>query len=138
MIKTDHEQTLQVAFTLLELIITVIILTILAGFAIQGFQRTIQGTREKEVRINLIAIKTAQMIYFSQNGQYYSAADIAHINTGLNLAITPSDPINFFYACTTTLAPPAYTCTAGYGIWSYAIDQNMDIPACQTLGACVP
>jgi prepilin-type N-terminal cleavage/methylation domain-containing protein len=129
-------------FTLMELIITVIIVGILASFVIRGFQRTVQGAKEKEAKINLLAIKTAQVIYKEKQGNYYPPSGMvncASINTNLNLSIT-ENPDSVQYICSYG-PPPSYTCTAVYsknGVWQwkYDIQPSWDIPVCT--GGAVP
>lgn len=132
------------SFTLIELMITIIIIGIISVFTIRGFQRTLQSAKEKEAKINLLAIKAGQEIYHANHGVYVPPGDIAlgcpaiglfaipvHLNCHLGLNIV-ENPDSVIYFCSNG---NGYTCTAVYlknGTvqWSYQIQRTWDIPTC--------
>lgn len=130
----------ELSFTLIELMITVLIVGILATFVTLGFQRTIQGAREKETRLNLIILKTGQTLYKQHHGAYYPnitgwLAGISALNSNLDLNIIENP--NFFYACEKQLSN--YTCYGSYngnGAFQYRITNNDDVPICNY--GCLP
>lgn len=124
----------RLALTLMELLITVVILGILAGFTVRGFEKTVDNARRKEARINLVAIKAGEVIYNKKYNGYFPGtgpdAEIAEINTNLNLSIMQN--ANFYYRCYHKDDPTNFCCKAehtGNPSWIYVIDHTMDMPA---------
>lgn len=134
------------SFTLIELMITIIIIGIISVFTIRGFQKTIQGAKEKEAKINLLAIKAGQEIHHTNHGVYLPPGNpsqnqacgviglfaiVGHINCYLGLNIVEnSDSVTYF--CSNG---NGYTCTAAYlknGTlqWYYQIQRTWDVPVC--------
>ena len=87
-------------FSLMEAIVTVVILGVLASVGIPSFQNMMKDTKIKDASTNLLILYTAEKIYFNENGNYFQGANVAALNTGLNLGIIPGDT---FYACNATL-----------------------------------
>ncbi len=86
------------SFTLIELMIVVVIIGIIAGFAIPGYEKAI--TRQKVKRLILTAnlIAGAQEIYKAKNGQYGCQAvcsSLADINSNLGINIMPEAGVNY-------------------------------------------
>lgn len=103
----------QSAFTLLELIIVIVIIGILATFAMPQFIVTKERALDKEAIANLKLIAAAERIYRMENGRYYPSpaateSDAGNINTNLKLFLTET---NWDYSITTT-GDPADTFTA--------------------------
>ena len=99
------------SFTLTELIVVVIIIGIIASFAIPNYGRTIERAHWRDAETNLLAIHAADRIYFSENGQYWPhglPGALADINHDLRLSIIPN---GMTYSCT-NVTPTDYTCTA--------------------------
>lgn len=83
------------SFTLVELIIVVIIIGILATFAMPAFRVTQERALDNEAKANLKLIQAAQKIYRMEMGSYYppsgSTSDIATINQNLKLSLTATN-----------------------------------------------
>jgi prepilin-type N-terminal cleavage/methylation domain-containing protein len=79
------------ALTLLELIVTIVIIGILSSIAMPTFTKMMETTRAKEARTALQQIRTAERIYHSGESTYLPLPlgtvedDIAVINTELNI-----------------------------------------------------
>jgi len=80
------------AFTLLELLIVVILVAIIASFAIPKYYKAVEKSIEKDIITNLLSIHTANEMYRAQANRYRSGpyADVGAINTAFDLIITSS------------------------------------------------
>jgi len=68
-------------FTLMEVMIVVVILGILITAAYPGLNKYLVGSRQTEAKANLMAIYTAQKIYYASNRSYTS--DLQLLGIGL-------------------------------------------------------
>jgi prepilin-type N-terminal cleavage/methylation domain-containing protein len=75
------------AFTILELMISVLIVGIIAAFALPDYRKSLDRTMEEDMIRQLQIIYTAENTYFSLHDQYLIAAGLDDINTGLGLDI---------------------------------------------------
>jgi len=73
------------AVTLLELVVTVVILGILVGIAVPVYTKAITRAKVKEAERGLIAIYAAQKNYKLKYGGYYGNLDVNLINSNLHL-----------------------------------------------------
>ena len=82
------------AFTLLELLVTLVVVGILAGLALPLFPKALESTRAKEAEAALRQIRAAERIYRTKEGYYYPhhtdavnnpETDVATINSFLKL-----------------------------------------------------
>jgi len=140
------------AFTLIELIVTLIIIGILAALSLPQFGKTREHALGKEAIANLKLIAAAEKIYRMEavTGYYPIPAGIvndtggnAAINTNLRLSIPlGTSPLytdrNWNYsvsgAANTFSSTATRTATGGsYSGCTYTIDQSTDAP---TTGGC--
>lgn len=77
-------------FTLIELMIVVAILGVLAATAIPTFQRMQMRSKTSEVKVNIVAIRIAEVAYRSEFGSFLSA-QVSPVSYGGNTAIPFSD-----------------------------------------------
>ncbi len=104
---------------MLEALLTVIVIAVLASFAIPGFLKATEGSKDKEAQVVLEQIQAAERLYEVKFHQYYPAAgsvtDIATINQALRLNIEPERNWDYtvealgvddFRAVATRLSPP--------------------------------
>ena len=80
----------QTAFTLVELMIVVIIIAIIAAFAIPNYSKSVERAYQRDAIANLTTLHGANQIYRAQNGSFWPAAGSATytvINTTLGLAL---------------------------------------------------
>ncbi len=104
---------LKKAFTMMEVMVVVIILSVMASFAIPNFTRTIERTHRDDATNQLIAINSANRIYRARNGRFWppdtNTYNLALINTNLGLNIIAS---GMTYTCRGTATGTTYDCTA--------------------------
>jgi len=107
-------------FTLMELMIVIVIIGVLASFALPNFRNTINRSQCNDARAQLIALHGANAIYRAQNDEYLPGAAIntAAINAGLHVNLiesaytysyTRSDTTH--YAVTASRTSPVNTIT---------------------------
>lgn len=87
------------SFTLMELLIVVIIIGVIAGFAIPGYQKTMARQKVKRLILTATLIGGAQEIYKAKNGRYWGIPDgpddATSINAGLGLNIIPEEGVSY-------------------------------------------
>ncbi|MCM8801528.1 MAG: type II secretion system GspH family protein [Candidatus Omnitrophica bacterium] len=88
-------------FTLLEIIITVIILGILVSIALPNYLKAKEKALDKEAIANLKLIRSAEITYRMEWGSFYPSAgsesNIANINSNLKLALPSGSNRNWNY-----------------------------------------
>ena len=99
-------------YTMTELLITLTIITILAGLAIPAYQRTVELSRRNEAITTLNVIHMGEKIFRINNGTFWDGgnnATVAAIDTALNVDIVPQyyDDIDF-----SAVSAAGYTCRA--------------------------
>ena len=123
------------AFTLTEILITIVILGVIAGLATPTYFKSVEQSRVNEATVNLNAIYMAQKIYALNNsGNFWNGGAnpaVATINSTLNIDINPQ----YYPVISITAAnggnPKTFTATVmrnalqgGDGITRYTIDQT--------------
>ena len=98
-------------FTLIEIIVALVILTILAAVALPNYMTMMTQGAANAAQNNLIAIYNAQKTYYFANAAYCTSANsvcnsLASINSTLSLNIADT---KFTYTCNST---NGFTCTA--------------------------
>ena len=89
---------LKAGFTIAEVLIATLILSVLAGLALPAYSRTIEQSRINEVTTTLSIIHMGEKIYRLNNGTYWdggtldltNAGNLTTINTALNIDIAPT------------------------------------------------
>lgn len=97
----------RLAFTMIELMIVVIILGTIAGFAIPNYTKAVEKGYERDALNNITLIYSTQEVVKAKNGQYwpdylYSAAGNVGqptLNTDLGLSVPYSGQNGVNYAC---------------------------------------
>ena len=85
------------AFTLVELMIVVVIISIIAAFGIPNFTKTVNRAKARDAMYNLNMIHASNMLYRSRAGANLgTAANLAAVNTALGLNINANGST---YAC---------------------------------------
>ena len=69
-------------FTLLELMVVMIVISVLAAISIPVFQRQVGKAREAEVQLKLGAIARSQMAYHYVNGSFATTLSVLAADTG--------------------------------------------------------
>lgn len=88
------------SFTLMELLIVVIIIGVIAGFAIPGYKKTMARQQVKRLILTATLIGGAQEIYKAKNGRYWGIPDVmdpdaANINANLGLNIISEEGVGY-------------------------------------------
>lgn len=96
----SKKEGLKKAFTLIELIVTVVIIGILAGLALPQFTKTFETTKAKEAVAALQQIRTGERSYRIEENTYWpsGAGDNAAINTQLSLSLDTRADRNWDYS----------------------------------------
>ncbi|MFA5261292.1 MAG: prepilin-type N-terminal cleavage/methylation domain-containing protein, partial [Candidatus Omnitrophota bacterium] len=66
------------AFTIVELIVVVIVMGAIAGFAIPNYTRSVENAHYQDALLQLKAIHSAQQIYKARSGQYWPTDGSTH------------------------------------------------------------
>ena len=87
------------AFSLMEIVVVVVLVSIVAGFGIPSYQAAMQKAREREVVANSDIIRAAGLMYKSQVGAVLQGnnEDIDYINEELGLNILETNNIRYNY-----------------------------------------
>lgn len=102
------------AFTLMELMTVVVIVGIIASFAIPNYQRTIERAHQRDADTNLMSIHAANQIYRAENSVFWPGManpgnqNLAQINQNLRLSIIGN---GMTYLCSSATNND-FTCTA--------------------------
>jgi type II secretory pathway pseudopilin PulG len=126
----------------MEILVVIVILGAIAGFAIPNFTRTIERSHENDAILQLEGIHSANKIYNARNNSYWppdnAAYNLSSINTNLGLNIIAND---MTYTCTGTDGS-VFTCTAvrnapasSFTVTVTEADLSSGNPSC-TAGAC--
>ncbi len=105
----DHK-----GFTLVELMITVVIVGILASVAIPLYQANVKRAKAAEADAILGTIRTALRVYYAENGSYPTATDVYPWNVS-GLEIDSADVIGKYFPATAfklTSSSTSYTIKA--------------------------
>jgi prepilin-type N-terminal cleavage/methylation domain-containing protein len=103
------------AVTLIELMIVVIIVSIIAGFAFPNYLKAVEKGYERDAIVQMQAISGALAFYKAQAGVYPDGAtmpDVTAINTVLGLNIVAN---NMVYSCVSAAysgSGPGFDCEA--------------------------
>ncbi|MBF0595311.1 MAG: prepilin-type N-terminal cleavage/methylation domain-containing protein [Candidatus Omnitrophica bacterium] len=100
------------AFTLAELLLVMIIISIMAIFGVPLFSKAINKAKARDAINNLVIIHAAEALNKANTSSYiYSdGTGLASLNTGLNLNLVASDAT---YSCENV----GNTCTASITSW---------------------
>ena len=99
------------SFTLMELMIVVVIIGIIAGFAIPSYQKAMAKQKARRLILTAKLIDGAQEIYKARNGRYWcdfsvSCMQLSEINSGLGLNIIPETGASYLTFQETIPPPP--------------------------------
>ncbi len=127
-------------FTLIELMITVVILSILAAIAIPAYTSEIRKSRRTEARSALLDLASREERYFSTTNTYSdSPADLAYGAAGVTAwPAAPGMPVGSgYYKVMVTVTAPnpgaSPPVPAAYSITATAVDMQASDAQCQSL-----
>jgi len=107
------------AFTLMELMVVVVIIGIIAGFALPQYQRAIRKSQERDGIVQLTALNAGNVMYFAKNNAYLptGTGNLAAVNAGLNMNIIANGMVYAYNRPSAT----TYTATA---FWDETVNTN--------------
>ena len=116
-------------FTITEIIVVVIIIGAMAGFAIPNYSKSLQRSHIQDATMQLSTLHAAQQIYRARSGRYWpldavTHSDLSEINDALNINIMAND---MAYACVADVSGgvPTFDCSATpVGSGDYVISVN--------------
>lgn len=110
-----HKFRFNRAFTLMEIMVVVIIISIIAGFGMPNYYKNYERGHVKNAESQLRMIERAQRMYFTQNDVFFpengsgNESDVADINDELNVYLILGA---FSYECVDTTDDSSYQCIA--------------------------
>ncbi len=124
------------AFTIIELIMVVVIIGVMAIFAVPNYNRSVAKTFAKTGSNNLLILYSAQKIRNTASNPYEQCLTVGECNTDLNLSIIAN---GFTYACAVAGGnpPTSFDCRAARtdGSFTLRITDINNVVCCQA-GAC--
>jgi prepilin-type N-terminal cleavage/methylation domain-containing protein len=133
---TPHHVPENKAFTIIELMIVVIIVSIITSFGLPNFSKTLDRAKAKDALNNLSMIHAANKIYYSRqkfNLGSVGAVNLSGINTHLGLNINANGAT---YLCQTVAGVDKCTATSSVaGVFSETVNlksaiDNTTNPSC--------
>ncbi len=127
------------AFTLMELLLVVVIIGVMAGFAIPNYGKTTRRMRARDATTALTMISGGNVVYKARTGSNLSASPLSAINTALSLNIVANQAT---YECGATANICTATSSAGASDFKVSVDLTADIsstnPSCTTSNSSCP
>lgn len=129
------------AFTLMEIMITVVLIGIIAGFAIPNYSKAINKAYERDAIVQLSALHAACQIYKARTGDYYTfdLNTINDINSTFKINIT-SNIFTYEYVYKEPGLFYANAKKSGTGGFTVKVTQDSlnttTNPCCQGPGTC--
>lgn len=99
-------------FTLVEILVTVVILAALAAIVIPGFSKSITKAEVNQAVAYLRTIRTAEKMYYAKWGEYACAGATDCDTTTKIKTILGAETAAKHYAFSVTATPTTYTATA--------------------------
>lgn len=126
MIKIRH--VLEHGFTLMELMVVVMIIGVIAAFAIPNYSKSIQKAHERDMLIQLTSIHAANLLYRSYDGNYWdtggAAQNLAAINSTLSINIIANGATYNYTSDGTAFCAIASWDSCRLGVTEAPIDAN--------------
>ena len=87
------------AFTIIELLVVVVLVSLIAAFAIPSFNKSMRKSYERDIITQLQAIHAANLTYRAINYTFYIKATgtLDDINTNLRINILADSSIEYIY-----------------------------------------
>ena len=100
-------------FTIVELIVVVIVMGAIAGFAIPNYTRSVENAHYQDAMLQLKAIHSAQQIYKARSGQFWPTDGSSHgasdMNNELNLNLIEN---GITFTCSSSNPATGFSCQA--------------------------
>lgn len=123
-------------FTLIEVMITVVIVAILASLAVASYQRYVRESNRSSGWSALLQIQSAEEKYFLQNSTYTANLTAAPTAGGLGLNLTLTGGTLYTLDGNYAVSIATTACATGAGLCQYTATANAantqltDTPAC--------
>lgn len=138
---TTNERSFAPGFTLLELMVVVIIIGVIAAFAIPNYSKSIQKAHERDMLTQLTSIHAANLLYRSYDGKYWNTGgvgkDMAEINSALSINIIANAGTIYNY---NSVAGSTFKATAVWGACTLGVTEapidGTNNP-CRSSGTCL-
>jgi prepilin-type N-terminal cleavage/methylation domain-containing protein len=131
------------AFTMVEIMVVIILIGIMAAFAIPNYSASLRRANERDMGRNLIFLRDALMVYHAGQGTFPTAdlTTINDINTALDTHIIPNGKAYYYVgdANPNTFMLNATWASPGGSTLELSIDQapaDTNNPCCG-MGSCV-
>lgn len=135
------------AFTLLEILVVITLVSIIAAFSIPNFTKSMEKSYESEAVAQLKILHSANRRYYAENDTFYasSANTIALINTNFSVNLSSDGNLTYTYTYTSNTN---WIFTAAYktDVWSLLITNDpvdssnpccdADVGECPSLPDC--
>ena len=124
-------------FTLVEIMITVVLIGVIAAFAIPNYSKMTAKAHERDAINQLSILHAACQLYKASNGNYFptNLTTTETINSNFNINIISADGTSYQYYGGAT-----FYAIAAYGGWEIKITNIPISPSalnpCCTLGTC--
>jgi type IV pilus assembly protein PilE len=102
-------------FTLIELMVTVVIVAILASIAIPSYMSSVRKSRRTEARTALLDLAAREERYLATNSSYSSTA------SDLGYSSLPGPTASGYYTLAVTKSDPSATAAAGFTATATAV-----------------
>lgn len=101
----------QRGFTLIELMIVVVVMTVLLAIAIPSYQENVRRSRRVEAQVALVSVQQAMERFFTLNNTY-TGASLTGANPIFPANVPSSGPANYVLSLAIVAAGNNYTITA--------------------------
>jgi len=127
------------SFTLIEMVIVLIIVTILAALAWHNYSGLKEKALDREAKTSLALIQVAERNYRMEHGYYYPSSDretnIANINSNLKLSLLVISPKWTITLDTRTAGSEFATAARSGRTWTiYFSKTSSEVPSCTGTG----
>jgi len=124
----------------MEIMIVVIIVGIIAAFAIPNYSRSVSQSHLQDAMMQLSAIRSANQVYYARTSRYWPATaanNVAAINSFLSLNIIENA---MTYSCTGIASGATFNCTATPvgSAYTVTVTQNVLSSTNPTCGGTCP
>ena len=119
------------SYTLAEILVVVIIIAVMVIFAVPGFRKTVESTRDKEAKTMLVLLRVAEKIYRLEYYTYISCANTNSCNQELKLSL-PASASSYWTYSVTLPAADQFCASANHGGDNWYISEIME----EAGGAC--
>ena len=110
----------------MEIMIVVILIGVIAAFAMPNYQKAIQKAHERDAILQLTAIQAANLVYRSAYTHFYigTFSNAGDINTALRINIIAQDGMSYTYLSDGKTFTATAIWSAGNDTFSIQVNEN--------------